>query len=50
MRKHCKTERCSKCLRLVFFAMGLLVASFCPPKLLVAVLAVTVIVLGIIGR
>lgn len=32
---------------LVAFGVGLLVASFLPPKCLIAVLAITVIILGI---
>jgi hypothetical protein len=31
------------------FAIGLLVACYCPPKFLIAVLAAAVIVLGITG-
>ena len=31
----------------ITFALGLMVSCFCPPKLLVAVLAIWVIILGI---
>lgn len=30
----------------VYFALGLLISCFCPPKFLIAVLAVWIIVLG----
>lgn len=51
MRRYgkCDTRKSRKYIRLIFFGIGLLVASFCPPKIVIAVLAVTVIVLGIIG-
>lgn len=32
------------------FALGLLISCFCPPKFLVAVLAIWVIILGISGQ
>lgn len=32
----------------VAFAFGLLVAFFCPPKIIIAILAVVVIILGIV--
>lgn len=44
-RGHCVNRR--KYILLVAFGVGLLVASFCPPRCLVAVLALTVIILGI---
>lgn len=34
---------------LVAFGIGLLVACFCPPKILVIILAAAVIVLGVTG-
>ncbi len=43
-----RRNRCSKKgLLALTFACGLLVSCFCPPKFLVAVLAIWVIILGI---
>ncbi len=44
-----KCEGCKRYWWLVAFGSGLLVASFCPPRFVIAVLAVAVIVLGIIS-
>ena len=44
MRKHCGPNRGIIALT---FALGLLISCFCPPRLLVAVLAIWVIVLAI---
>lgn len=47
MRKCRRKIKCSKGVVAVTFAIGLLISCFCPPKFLVAVLAVWVIILGI---
>ncbi len=48
MRKNgCKNSKGKKCVWIIAFGIGLLVALVCPPKCLVAVLAGAVIVLGI---
>ena len=44
MRKRCNTN---KGILALTFACGLLISCFCPPKFLVAVLAIWVIVLGL---
>ena len=44
MRKRCN---CNKGALALTFASGLLISCFCPPRFLVAVLAVWVIVLGL---
>lgn len=44
MRRNCHSK---KGLFALTFALGLLISCFCPPKFLVAVLAIWVIVLGI---
>lgn len=44
MRKRCNFN---KGIYALVFALGLLISCFCPPKFLVAVLAVWVIILGI---
>lgn len=44
MRRHHHSQ---KGLLALTFALGLLISCFCPPKFLVAVLAVWVIILGI---
>ncbi len=44
MRKPCNIN---KGLLALTFALGLLISCFCPPKFLVAVLAIWVIILGI---
>lgn len=44
MRGH---RNVNKGLLALTFALGLLISCFCPPKLLVAVLAIWVIILGI---
>ncbi len=46
MKRRCYPNN-RKYIYLVTFGVGLLVASFLPPKCLVAVLAVAVIILGI---
>ncbi len=46
-RKHCDPKR--KFIILAAFAVGLLLACYCPPRFLIAVLAIAVIVLGIFG-
>ena len=46
MRRRCKVN---KGVLAITFAAALLVSCFCPPKILVAVLAVWVIILGISG-
>ncbi len=47
MRK-CR-KKCNRGIVAVTFAAGLLISCFCPPKFLVAVLAVWVIILGFTG-
>ncbi len=47
MRKRCSTNK-RKYVYMVAFGIGLLVASFAPPRCVIAVLAVAVIWLGII--
>ena len=47
MRRRCN---CNKGLLALTFALGLLISCFCPPKFLVAVLAVWVIILGVSGQ
>lgn len=44
MRKQCNFN---KGILALTFALGLLISCFCPPKFLVAVLAIWVIILGI---
>lgn len=44
MKKHCNFN---KGLLALTFALGLLVSCFCPPRFLVAVLAIWVIILGL---
>lgn len=43
-------RRNNKCLIAITFAIALLISSFCPPKFLVAVMAVWVIILGFTCR
>ncbi|MBP3599854.1 MAG: hypothetical protein J6J30_02115 [Clostridia bacterium] len=46
MRKPCNLN---KGILALTFALGLLISCFCPPKFLVAVLAIWVIILGLSG-
>lgn len=46
MRKRCHDKK-RKYILLAAFGVGLLVACFCPPRALVAILSITVIILGI---
>ncbi len=48
MRRRCCNNKKWRYIFLVAFGVGLLVASFCPPRCVIAVLSITVIVLGII--
>ncbi len=44
MRRHCNGNKCTVALT---FAIGLLISCFCPPRFLVAVLSIWVIILAI---
>lgn len=46
MRKPCNFNKCTIALT---FSIGLLISCFCPPKLLIAVLAIWVIILALSG-
>ncbi len=46
MRRRCNYN---KGILAITFAVGLLISCFCPPRFLIAVLAVWVIILGISG-
>lgn len=48
MRKRCRGP--NKGAIAITFAVGLLISCFCPPKFLVAVLAIWVIILAITSR